>query len=487
MDILPDKNTFMRLAGSSSRVPVCGQDRIPSLDLLNIFQKLFSQTKNSFLLESAKGPKETARYSLMGGGCTKALEIAGNKARLTQSGKLVSEWNHPAPALEILNFNEGVVDYLPHFWGGWVGFIGYEAGAWFESLDVRQETENHLPDFLFMEVERFFLYDHVTEELKFILSPNITGTDADYDELSWEIKRAWKDVYRVLELGTEKLDNQCALFPSNGMRSNLSEADYIERVKKAKNYILEGDIYQANLAQKFDTCFKGNQLELYSKLKKINPSPFSGYLDFQDFSIVSSSPERLVKVHEEKIETRPIAGTRPRGQEVDEDQVLSKELLINPKERAEHLMLVDLERNDLGRICQTGSVSVTGFMFLEQYSHVSHIVSNITGFLKPDISVYEILKSVFPGGTITGCPKIRCMEIISELEPVKRGPYSGSFGYIGFAPYMDLNIIIRSIVVNNEIASFHVGAGIVADSNPQKEYQETLDKAAAMIQALAQR
>ncbi len=486
MDILPDKNTFIRLAASSSRVPVCGQDKIPSLDLFNIFQKLFSQTKNSFLFESAKGPKETARFSLMGGGCTKTLDIKGKKARLNHNGKLISEWDHPAPALDILNFEEDAVDYLPHFWGGWIGFIGYEAGAWFESFDTHHKPESNLPDFLFMEVERLFLYDHVTEELKFILSPKTEGTSADYEELSWEIKRVWKDIYRVLQDGKDKLNNQGSTFPSNGIRSNLSETDYVERVKKAKNYILEGDIYQANLAQKFDTCFKGNQLELYDKLKRVNPSPFSGYLDFQDFSLVSSSPERLVKVHEQKVETRPIAGTRPRGQKDDEDQALSKELLLNPKERAEHLMLVDLERNDLGRICQTGSVCVTDFMLLEQYSHVSHIVSNIEGYLKPDISVYDILKSVFPGGTITGCPKIRCMEIISELEPVKRGPYSGSFGYIGFAPYMDLNIIIRSIVVCNEIASFHVGAGIVADSNPQKEYQETLDKAAAMIQALSQ-
>ena len=218
---------------------------------------------------------------------------------------------------------------------------------------------------------------------------------------------------------------------------------------------------------------------------QVNPSPFSGYLNFSNFSLVSSSPERLVKVHEHRIETRPIAGTRPRGQKEEEDQILSVELLSNPKERAEHLMLVDLERNDLGRICQNGSVCVTDFMFLEKYSHVSHIVSNITGNLAPGTRVYDILKSVFPGGTITGCPKIRCMEIISELEPVMRGPYSGSFGYIGFGPYMDLNIIIRSIVICDETASFHVGAGIVADSNPKKEYQETLDKATAMIQALS--
>lgn len=491
MDILPDKSTFMRLAAISSRVPVCGQEKIPGLDISKIFQEFFSETKNSFLFESANGPEETARYSLMGGGCCKILEIKGQRASLFQDGELISKWDLPGPALNLLNFDKNVlpVDYLPHFWGGWVGFIGYEAGAWFESLPVRKSPENNVPDFLFMEVERLFLYDHIAEDLKFILSPKTDGTSSSYIELKEEILKVWDNISGLLKDSGETQDSYIASqtstpLPSNGLRSNLSEADYTERVEKAKTYIQEGDIYQANLAQKFETQFKGNPFDLYGKLRKVNPSPFSGYLSFQDFSLVSSSPERLVKVHEQSVETRPIAGTRPRGKKDAEDQALSQELLLNPKERAEHLMLVDLERNDLGRICKTGSVSVTDFMFLEKYSHVSHIVSNIRGDLKQDVSVYDILKSVFPGGTITGCPKIRCMEIISELEPVRRGPYSGSFGYIGFGPYIDLNIIIRSIVVCDEIASFHVGAGIVADSNPQKEYQETIDKAAAMIQAL---
>ena len=492
MDILPDKTTFMQLAASSTRVPVCGQEKIPNLDTSKVFQELFFQTKNSFLFESAKGPEETARYSLMGGGCFKILEIKCQRASLLHEDKLVSEWDQPGPALDLLNFEKNVlpVDYLPHFWGGWVGFIGYEAGAWFESLPVRRSPENNLPDFLFMEVERLFLYDHITEEFKFILSPKTDGTGSSYDELNSEIIKVWKSIYRVLHDIEERkksgvLSQPLTPLPSNGLKSNLNEADYSKRVEKAKSYIQEGDIYQTNIAQKFKTDFKGNPFELYGRLRKVNPSPFSGYLNFQKFSLVSSSPERLVKVHERNIETRPIAGTRPRGQEEDEDQALSKELLLNPKERAEHLMLVDLERNDLGRICKAGSVSVTDFMFLEKYSHVSHIVSNIKGDLKQEVCVYDILKSVFPGGTITGCPKIRCMEIISELEPVIRGPYSGSFGYIGFGPYMDLNIIIRSIVVCDEIASFHVGAGIVADSDPKKEYQETMDKAAAMIEALS--
>ena len=492
MDILPDRNTFDRLAACSPRVPVCGQQKIPGLALSNLFQKLLLDTENTFLFESGKGPEETARYSLMGSASSKILEIKGQRARLFHKDALISEWDQPDSALDLLNFEKNVrpVEYLPHFWGGWVGFIGYEAGGWFESLPVRKFPESNLPDLLFMQIERLFLYDHLTEELKFILSPKIEETACHYDDLCRETKKVWKNLYQILaDIGKKSnSESPCPKsnsLSSNGLRSNLSQADYIERVEKAKNYIREGDIYQANLAQKFETPFEGNSFQLYRKLMQVNPAPFSGYLNFRNLSLVSSSPERLVKVHEHRIETRPIAGTRPRGQKEEEDQALSVELLSNPKERAEHLMLVDLERNDLGRICQDGSVCVTDFMFLEKYSHVSHIVSNITGNLVPGTRVYDILKSVFPGGTITGCPKIRCMEIISELEPVMRGPYSGSFGYIGFAPYMDLNIIIRSIVIYDETASFHVGAGIVADSDPQKEYQETLDKASAMMQALS--
>jgi anthranilate/para-aminobenzoate synthase component I len=258
-------------------------------------------------------------------------------------------------------------------------------------------------------------------------------------------------------------------------------------VERAKHYIEEGDIYQANVSQRFETTFKGEAFDLYENLRQINPSPFSGYLKLGNLTLVSSSPERLIKIEKGVLETRPIAGTRPRGRTIEEDKHLATELLLNEKEQAEHLMLVDLERNDLGRLCEYGSVQVTEQMFVEQYSHVSHIVSNIRGILKPGVTFKEILTAVFPGGTITGCPKIRCMEIIDELESVARGPYSGSFGYIGFADYLDLNIVIRTIVLKGDKAYFHVGAGIVADSVPANEYQETLDKAAAMIDVLTGR
>jgi anthranilate/para-aminobenzoate synthase component I len=483
MDIIPDRKKFIHLASSSSRVPVYGEEQISNLDPYLLFKELFQYSEQSFLLESGKGPIETAQFSIFGCSSSRILKIFGKKANLYKNGILETQFNQVDEAFKLLNFDQATVDYLPHFWGGWIGFVGYEASKLFE--DIPLISSQNIPDISFMEVEHLFVYDHRNQILKFILSEENKVKGSDYEDLSWEIKRIWKDVHRVLEKNHfSPVTNEEKFVHSAPLEPCLGKNEYMQKVNQAKAYIREGDIYQANISQKFVTPFEKTPLALYQNLRKINPSPFSGFLKFDDLSLVSSSPERLIKVSEDKIESRPIAGTRPRSDVAEKDEALTTELLLNDKERAEHLMLVDLERNDLGRLCKAGTVKVTDFMLLEKYSHVSHIVSNISGCLLPNRSVFEILKAVFPGGTITGCPKIRCMEIINELEPVQRGPYSGSFGYIGYAPYIDLNIIIRSIIINNGYASFHVGAGIVADSVPEKEYQETLDKAAAMIKAL---
>ena len=483
MDIIPDRKKFIHLAASSSRIPVYGGEQISNLDPFLLFKELFQYSEQSFLLESGKGPIETAQFSIFGCSCSRMLQVFGKKANLYKNGILETQFNQVDEAFKLLNFDQATVDYLPHFWGGWIGFVGYEASVLFE--DIPLISSHNIPDISFMEVEHLFVYDHRSQILKFILSEENKVNDSAYEDFSWEIKRIWKDVHRVLDknhLFPETNDEKFS--PSTPINPFPSKNEYMQKVDQAKAYIYEGDIYQANISQKFEIPFDKNPLILYQNLRTVNPSPFSGFLKFDDLALVSSSPERLIKVSGDKIESRPIAGTRPRSDVAEKDEALTTELLLNDKERAEHLMLVDLERNDLGRLCKAGTVKVTDFMLLEKYSHVSHIVSNISGCLLPNRSVFEILKAVFPGGTITGCPKIRCMEIINELEPVQRGPYSGSFGYIGYAPYMDLNIIIRSIVINKGNASFHVGAGIVADSVPEKEYQETLDKAAAMIKAL---
>ena len=392
---------------------------------------------------------------------------------------------------DTLNFSYNIPNYkfIPHFWGGWVGYISYEACDLFEDLPKRKHNDLGLPDAYFMQVDRVIVYDHTTHELKYVIASEPISDNSDYNQYVKEIDEVLIKIHSIHSENKikkiETKENKSTYLNLNNFQSNLSSDDYKDRVDRTKAYIREGDIYQANISQRLETEFKGDPLKLFQKLRVVNPAPFSGFLRFSNFSIVSSSPERLIKVQDDSLETRPIAGTRPRGDDAQKDACLTKELMLNEKERAEHLMLVDLERNDMGRICQTGSVEVTDLMFLEQYSHVSHIVSNIEGKLKPELNIRNLLKALFPGGTITGCPKIRCMEIIHELEPSNRGPYSGSFGYIGFARQLDLNIIIRTIIIKDKKAFFHVGAGIVADSDPDKEYEETLAKAAAMIRVLS--
>lgn len=438
------------------------------------------------MFESGKGPEATSRYSFMGASNSRSIKIQNNKTCLKNDDGLTGSEMPPLEGLERLNFNDEIksVDYLPHFWGGWVGIMGYELAGLFETLPSKKDDGFDIPDLYMIQVNKLLVYDHKENILKYIVSKK----DSDeYSELVGEVQCFWKQIEKILSRLTGKnVLPKVAETNSNGLQSNISKKEYVKCVQLVKKYIEEGDIYQANLSQRFETQYSSDSFDLFLRLRSLNPSPFSGYLKFKDFTIVSSSPERLVKVENSAVETRPIAGTRPRSNDPEADKSLSAELLLNEKERAEHLMLVDLERNDLGRICKTGSVHVSDLMFLEQYSHVSHIVSNIKGELKPNVSVKDILRAVFPGGTITGCPKVRCMEIISELETLNRGPYCGSFGYIGFSCYLDLNIIIRSILLKDGKACFNVGAGIVADSNPENEYLETLDKAQAMIQVLSE-
>jgi len=490
MKIVPSKKAFISLRKSFERVPILGEKTVPNFNPSRFFRSLYGDAPNTFLFESGKGPEATARYTMMGRSNSRSLLADHDQVIVSDNGTREAKPGSPLSVLDHLNFeiHGAPFDYTPHFWGGWVGLIGYEMARHLDAIDLRPKDGLDIPLLHFVQVDRLWIFDHTTRVLKMIVSEKCPGnSEAHYETIRREIQNHWQQAELYLKPSTGP-DYPVAQASSNGngcsLRSNLSKSQYIQMVERAKTYIEEGDIYQANLAQRFETPFKGNSFDLYEHLRRVNPSPFSGYMKLGDLALVSSSPERLVKVDQGVLETRPIAGTRPRGRDSKEDDLLTHELLLNEKEKAEHLMLVDLERNDLGRICEYGSVRVTDQMFVEQYSHVSHIVSNIRGVLKPGITLKDILKAVFPGGTITGCPKIRCMEIIDELEPVTRGPYSGSFGYIGFADTLDLNIIIRTILIKEDKAYFHVGAGIVADSDPAREYQETLDKAAAMINVL---
>jgi len=490
MNIHPTRDQFIELKRNFDRVPILGQKTIPHFNPSHFFRLMIGNAPNSFLFESGKGPETTARYTLMGQSNSKTLQANHNEVIVSSNGTREARQDSPLSILNHLNFEShgASFEYAPHFWGGWVGVIGYEMARWLDAIDLCNKDDLDLPLLHFFQVDRLWVYDHSTQILKRVISDKCLDDSAQYyDETIREIERSWQQAESALNTPPESAKHAPHI-PTNGnnpgLRSNIPKMQYVEMVEQAKRYIEEGDIYQANLSQRFEMLFQGEGLDLYENLRQINPSPFSGYLKLGDITLVSSSPERLIKIENGVLETRPIAGTRPRGRNSQEDKHLKAELLLNEKEQAEHLMLVDLERNDLGRICEHGSVHVTDQMFVEQYSHVSHIVSNIQGTLKSGVPFKQILQAVFPGGTITGCPKIRCMEIIDELEPTARGPYSGSFGYIGFGGTLDLNIIIRTILLKDSKAYFHVGAGIVADSIPEKEYQETLDKAAAMIAVL---
>lgn len=490
MNLHPTRDQFIELKKNFDRVPLLGQKTIPHFNPAHFFRLMIGNASNSFLFESGKGPETTARYTLMGQSNSKTLQAIHNEVIVSNNGTREVKQDSPLSLLNHLNFEShgASFEYAPHFWGGWVGVIGYEMARWLDAIDLHNKDDLDLPLLHFFQVDRLWVYDHSTQILKRVISDKCLDDSAQYyNETVQEVERSWQQAESALNTPPEpaKPASPTSSNSNNPVpRSNISTMQYMEMVERAKRYIEEGDIYQANLSQRFEMLFQGEGLDLYENLRQINPSPFSGYLKLGDITLVSSSPERLIKIENGVLETRPIAGTRPRGRNSQEDNHLKSELLLNEKEQAEHLMLVDLERNDLGRICEYGSVHVTDQMFVEQYSHVSHIVSNIQGTLKPGVPLREILQAVFPGGTITGCPKIRCMEIIDELEPTARGPYSGSFGYIGFGGTLDLNIIIRTIVLKDEKAYFHVGAGIVADSIPEKEYQETLDKAAAMLAVL---
>lgn len=333
-----------------------------------------------------------------------------------------------------------------------VGYFAYELAACFEKLDLPH----------YAPLGRFLLFDGL------LMKDHATG------EVSW--------------LG-QPLDISAAPEADLAFRTGEAVADvdpqgYQAMVRQAQQYIRQGDIYQANLSVGFQAPIQGSAWGLYAKLRRINPSPFAAYLNFGDHQIVSASPERLLRKEGNQVATRPIAGTRRRGHDEAEDQALAEELLLSPKERAEHVMLVDLERNDLGRICRYGTVQVDELMVLEQYSHVTHIVSNVVGELKADLGLYDLLRALFPGGTITGAPKLRAMEIIAQLEKRPRGLYTGSIGYLTPTGDLDLNIAIRTLSVTGDTVHWHAGAGIVADSDPSREYQECLDKARALMEAL---
>ncbi len=465
-------------------------------DPFDLYRRMASPSQPSFLLDSGKGAGGEARYSFLGS--TPSALLTGRHGQSSYRIKEEREVTLHNPFTSLGGLMAGAhikkTDGLPPFIGGAVGYMSYDLVRQFESLPSLATDDLALPDLQFAWFDVVAAVDHQSHCLHLIFCPS---GERFLGEPREKLYREGLDRLAAFEaqlMGTPDQPSAAPKIRQASFHPEQTRTAYMDRVRRCQDYIAAGDIYQANLSHRFTVEMDGisdssrDRLiaaqDLYGRLRRINPSPFSGLLHFDDVTLVSCSPERLVRLHGRRADTRPIAGTRPRGRDEADDRRLVRDLLSNEKERAEHLMLIDLERNDLGRVCQFGTVRVDEFMTIEQYSHVSHIVSNISGTLRTDATPFDLFKAMFPGGTITGVPKIRCMEIIEELEPVRRGPYTGSFGYLSWNGNLDLNIAIRTLVLDRQRGYLQVGAGIVADSDPSKEYEETLHKAQAFFSSL---
>ena len=465
----------------------------PSESSFELYAKIASSHRPSFLFESGHGRATTERYSFFASNPYQVLRGKDNRwVSRTADGH---EQNGAAPFqyLSGLCGNSYIArpPDAPPFFGGAVGYFSYDLVRQFEALPSTALDDLATPDLEFAFFDLVAAIDHERDHLVLMFCPPLERFLGEPRE---KLFREGCDRLAAFEA---RLSSPTSVGTGHDSLGPLTFAPeqlqslYMDRVRRCQDYIAAGDIYQANLSHRFavtgDTFKSQGELQAelfaYGRVRSVNPSPFSGLLRFDQTSIISSSPERLVRLDGRRADTRPIAGTRPRGRTATDDRRLAEELRSNEKECAEHVMLVDLERNDIGRVCAFGSVQVDELMTLEQYSHVNHLASHVAGTLRDDATGFDLLRAVFPGGTITGVPKIRCMEIIEELEPVRRGPYTGSMGYISWNGNLDFNILIRTLVMRNGKGYLQVGAGIVADSEPAREYEETIHKAQAFLSA----
>ena len=469
-----------------NRIPIA-REVLADLDTpLSAYLKL-ADGAYSYLFESVHGGEQWGRYSIIGLPCQSIIKIFGNEIRIEESGNLVESFEHENPLVWIEEFKQRFkvpdIEALPRFNGGLVGYFGYETIGYIEPRLKATAKDDPIgsPDILLMVSEEILVFDNLSGKLMLL-------THANPEELN-----AYENAQARLDELIIKLRELKAEIKTEHIPKQVNEADFVsgfteegfkEAVLKAKEYIIAGDIMQVVLSQRLSIPFSAAPMDLYRALRCLNPSPYMYYLNLEDFHIVGSSPEILVRLEDEMVTVRPIAGTRPRGKTPAEDLALEKDLLADPKELAEHLMLIDLGRNDAGRVAKIGTVELTDTMMIERYSHVMHIVSNVTGELQAGKDAFDVLAAAFPAGTVSGAPKIRAMEIIDEFEPVKRGVYSGAIGYISWSGNMDTAIAIRTAVIKDKILHIQAGAGIVYDSVPQNEWDETMNKGRAIFRAV---
>ncbi|MEO0867746.1 MAG: anthranilate synthase component I [Cyanobacteria bacterium J06642_11] len=504
--ISPDLATFKHLATQGNFVPVY-QEWVADLDTpVSAWCKVCEGQPYSFLLESVEGGDNIGRYSLLGCDPLWTLEANGDVTiQRFRDGQEQTFQGNPFDILAecLAPYQPVKLPELPPGIGGLFGFWGYELIKWVEpTVSIYSADEKDLPDGLWMQVDSLLIFDQVKRKIWAVSYADLRDPDVDLERAYQASCDRITNLLDKLNLPLSSQDSRLAWTPPGSNQSvelnytsNRSKDEFCQSVETAKAHIKAGDIFQVVISQRLTTDYSGNPFDLYRSLRLVNPSPYMAYFNFNDWQIIGSSPEVMVKATREGEDdtltaiVRPIAGTRPRGKTPAEDDAYAEDLLADPKEIAEHVMLVDLGRNDLGRVCTSGTVSVDELMIIERYSHVMHIVSNVVGDLAPDKTAWDLLKACFPAGTVSGAPKIRAMQIINDLEPCRRGPYSGVYGYYDFEGQLNSAITIRTMVVEsqedgNHRISVQAGAGLVADSVPENEYQETLNKAKGMLQAV---
>ncbi len=485
MKVTPDLRDFEQIAKQSNVIAVHCEILADTETPVSAYLKIRGKPY-SFLLESAEFGKRWGRYSFIGWDPHLVVFVRDQGVEIWKGDKKIrlNDVRNPLELLRDINrgFRPATKQENIPFPGGLVGYCNYDLVRRWEPIQWPYSADTDSPESVFIAPKLLLIFDHLTHQVKIVMFVHLVddeSTDTAY-------KRAVREIDRtVLKLKAPLLHQSVdKSFHVSRLVPNISKRGFKKAVSKAKDYIVAGDVIQVVLSQRFSANISGDPFILYRTLRSVNPSPYMFYLDYGDTRLIGASPEVLVHLTGERIELRPIAGTRPRGATTSEDEALERELITDPKERAEHIMLVDLGRNDVGRAAVPGSVEVPRFMEVERYSHVMHIVSHVVGKLKPGLDCFDLFMSAFPAGTVTGAPKIRAMQIINELEPCPRGAYAGAVGYFGFNGDMDFCITIRTITISKDNLSIQVGAGIVYDSTPEKEFEETLKKAAGMFKAI---
>jgi anthranilate synthase component I len=480
----PSFDLFKKLSKKGNLIPVYREIFADMETPVSAFKKL-NTVDHCFLLESVEGGEKWARYSFLGFNPSIIFKSKGSRVEVVADGRTtVTMTTDPLSLLKALmkQYRPVEVQGLPRFFGGAVGYISYDMVRFFEKLPAASEDDRNWYDAYLMITDTLLIFDNLKHTLAIVYNAHV-HEGADLKRIYAAALKRINTIISYLGKPLKKEKPEKKII-TGAVTSNYKKNDFEKIVRQAKEYIRAGDIIQTVLSQRFETTLCARPFDLYRSLRVINPSPYMYYLKLDDHFIVGSSPEVLVRMEKGRVEVRPIAGTRPRGKDEKKDLLLENDLKKDPKEIAEHIMLVDLGRNDVGRIARMGTVTVDELMVVERYSHVMHLVSHVSGLLKPGKDAYDVFRAAFPAGTVSGAPKIRAMEIIEELEKHQRGPYAGAVGYFGFSGNMDFCITIRTMLIKNKKIYVQAGAGIVADSRPEREYQETVNKAQAMFKAI---